>query len=174
MISNGCFTSDFQQTQEKQQHRQWQLRNISTLKRPITTTTSVYILFLWWLFYLLLTCLQIPVSPTDSVFSMAILVSSISDSVPETSPPPGFSPCPSPLKISNLIASPNPGIVVSVPRHADTTPHPVPGIQGKRVSPGLMCVVCGDTSSGKHYGILACNGCSGFFKRSVRRKLIYR
>ncbi|CAG0920265.1 unnamed protein product [Notodromas monacha] len=45
---------------------------------------------------------------------------------------------------------------------------------GKRPSPGLSCVVCGDTSSGKHYGILACNGCSGFFKRSVRRKLIYR
>ncbi|CAL4112626.1 unnamed protein product [Meganyctiphanes norvegica] len=52
--------------------------------------------------------------------------------------------------------------------------HGLGPLAGRRVSPGLACLVCGDTSSGKHYGILACNGCSGFFKRSVRRKLIYR
>ncbi|XP_040018081.2 photoreceptor-specific nuclear receptor [Gasterosteus aculeatus] len=43
---------------------------------------------------------------------------------------------------------------------------PVPG--------KVLCKVCSDSSSGKHYGIYACNGCSGFFKRSVRRRLIYR
>lgn len=37
----------------------------------------------------------------------------------------------------------------------------------------VSCKVCRDHSSGKHYGIYACDGCAGFFKRSIRKSRQY-
>ncbi|KAH9279811.1 Thyroid hormone receptor alpha-A [Echinococcus granulosus] len=48
-----------------------------------------------------------------------------------------------------------------IPSYMDTTNGPEP------------CVVCGDNATGFHYRAMTCEGCKGFFRRSVQKKLEY-
>ncbi|KAK7884846.1 hypothetical protein WMY93_027969 [Mugilogobius chulae] len=48
------------------------------------------------------------------------------------------------------------------------------GSGGRRRDQDELCVVCGDKASGYHYNALTCEGCKGFFRRSVTKKAVYQ
>ncbi|KAF0886581.1 NR1H4 protein, partial [Crocuta crocuta] len=56
-----------------------------------------------------------------------------------------------------------------------------PGIQRSRLTHSSirikgqeeLCVVCGDKASGYHYNALTCEGCKGFFRRSITKNAVY-
>ncbi|XP_046377647.1 retinoic acid receptor RXR-alpha-A-like isoform X1 [Haliotis rufescens] len=55
---------------------------------------------------------------------------------------------------------------VTSPTNLSPSPPPPPRIY-------KPCVVCNDKSSGYHYGVSSCEGCKGFFRRSVQKNMQY-
>ncbi|XP_002938860.2 estrogen-related receptor gamma isoform X1 [Xenopus tropicalis] len=59
---------------------------------------------------------------------------------------------------------------------ADSPPSLVedPTIQcALRSVPKRLCLVCGDTASGYHYGVASCEACKAFFKRTIQGNIEY-
>ncbi|XP_036413886.1 nuclear receptor subfamily 1 group D member 2a isoform X2 [Colossoma macropomum] len=101
--------------------------------------------------------------------------SSLSDSSSSNSP--SASPPPSAVqgrKVELTAAGP-----LTVPKHAHSrlnrnTPSSAKSGITKLNGMVLLCKVCGDVASGFHYGVHACEGCKGFFRRSIQQNIQYK
>ncbi|XP_014296393.1 nuclear receptor subfamily 4 group A member 2 isoform X1 [Microplitis demolitor] len=57
----------------------------------------------------------------------------------------------------------------STSSNVNSTPSPSASNERAPQSPSQLCAVCGDTAACQHYGVRTCEGCKGFFKRTVQK-----
>lgn len=99
---------------------------------------------------------------------------------PSPSTPPLYTskPAASALDTACLFSFPGVGVgmdVVAYPQAASQPSGSAPGSDLPDTKEGFeeLCPVCGDKVSGYHYGLLTCESCKGFFKRTVQNKKVY-
>nr|QJG66095.1 retinoid X receptor [Bonellia viridis] len=82
---------------------------------------------------------------------------------------------PSSMSPGSSLTSPGSSLT---PQHSPTSTMGPPMMQpmmggASSLATKHICAICGDRASGKHYGVYSCEGCKGFFKRTVRKDLQY-
>lgn len=75
------------------------------------------------------------------------------------------------LPVQRATEAPTPPSVPTSPVAASVSgsSHRRGGANGADKGGSQMCAVCGDTAACQHYGVRTCEGCKGFFKRTVQK-----
>lgn len=68
--------------------------------------------------------------------------------------------------------SPDSGIGSDLRRRPTSASHAAP--LARPQTQEELCLVCGDRASGYHYNALTCEGCKGFFRRSITKNAVYQ
>uniref|UniRef100_A0A1I7V5R5 Nuclear receptor domain-containing protein n=2 Tax=Loa loa TaxID=7209 RepID=A0A1I7V5R5_LOALO len=125
---------------------------------------------------------KLPVMPAQNVLPYPVSQQTIQNCINHMVQTPGPSTIPASFKslpgytitTSGILITPDgrplPSAVYNcfgIPRQA------LASLDSNQEEDDRLCAVCGDKASGNHYSVPSCEGCKGFFRRTIQKKIEY-